>query len=209
MKRRKAVCSITAMLGYSLSPAALTTLVSSCKEGEKEVGWKPNFFQEEEIPLLAKLGEAFLPRTETPGAIDVDAHRFVDVFLAKVATKEDRETVRTGFVAWKKAFAQTVGKSVENTHQEDFVQNLEYYYGEKAAEMEAVLNMPMEEMPHGESEVERMQVYGFLKEFKRLILLGYFTSEQIGENVLEYLPVPGDYQGCIPVSSVGNAWSIN
>jgi hypothetical protein len=44
--------------------------------------------------------------------------------------------------------------------------------------------------------------------YKQLIMLGYYASEQIGENVLSYLPVPGKYQACIPAEEVGNVWAL-
>ena len=34
-------------------------------------------------------------------------------------------------------------------------------------------------------------------------ILGYFTSEEVGRNVLHYDPVPGVYNGCMPISQVG------
>ncbi len=37
---------------------------------------------------------------------------------------------------------------------------------------------------------------------------GYYVSLEIEENVLTYLPVPGKFEGCIPLSEVGNAYSL-
>jgi glucoside 3-dehydrogenase (cytochrome c) hitch-hiker subunit len=40
-------------------------------------------------------------------------------------------------------------------------------------------------------------------------VLGYFTSEQVGRNVLHYDPVPGRYEACIPIDQVGRRnWTI-
>jgi hypothetical protein len=36
------------------------------------------------------------------------------------------------------------------------------------------------------------------------VILGYFTSEQVGRHVLHYDPVPGRYESCIPIEQVGN-----
>jgi hypothetical protein len=47
----------------------------------------------------------------------------------------------------------------------------------------------------------------FFRRVKELTLLGYYTSEAIGKNVLSYDPLPGVYVGCMPVSEVGNAWN--
>ncbi|MFK7980382.1 MAG: gluconate 2-dehydrogenase subunit 3 family protein, partial [Saprospiraceae bacterium] len=48
---------------------------------------------------------------------------------------------------------------------------------------------------------------GFYRSMKSLALWGYFSSEEIGREVLNYDPVPGDYQGCVPLADIGNQWS--
>lgn len=49
---------------------------------------------------------------------------------------------------------------------------------------------------------------GFYRTIKSMALWGYFSSEEIGKNVLSYDPIPGEYKGCIPLSDVGNSWSL-
>jgi hypothetical protein len=48
----------------------------------------------------------------------------------------------------------------------------------------------------------------FFHQIRELTLVGYFTSEPIGKEVLHYDPIPGRFQGCIPLSEVGNkSWT--
>jgi hypothetical protein len=48
----------------------------------------------------------------------------------------------------------------------------------------------------------------FFHLIKELTLLGFFSSEPIGRNVLHYDPIPGRYDGCIPLAEVGNiSWT--
>ena len=44
----------------------------------------------------------------------------------------------------------------------------------------------------------------FFHQIKELTVVGYFTSEIVGRTVLHYDPVPGRFQGCVPISEVGN-----
>ena len=44
---------------------------------------------------------------------------------------------------------------------------------------------------------------GFFRLIRSATVLGYFTSEQVGRNVLHYDPVPGRYDSCIPIDQVG------
>lgn len=40
---------------------------------------------------------------------------------------------------------------------------------------------------------------GFVRHLRELILLGYFTSEEIARDVLKYEPIPGKYVGCVTI----------
>ena len=49
----------------------------------------------------------------------------------------------------------------------------------------------------------------FFAKMKELTLTGYFTSEKVGKEVLNYDPIPGDYKGCRDIEEVGNVnWTI-
>ena len=59
-----------------------------------------------------------------------------------------------------------------------------------------------------ESEIDDYKMYYCLIQVRKLSLFGFFTSEKIGKEVLSFDPIPGRYDPCIPVSEVGNAWTI-
>ena len=56
--------------------------------------------------------------------------------------------------------------------------------------------------------VGEQQPVGFYRNLKSMMVWAYFSSEEIGEKILSYDPIPGGYQGCIPLSGVGNRWSL-
>ena len=47
----------------------------------------------------------------------------------------------------------------------------------------------------------------FFRRVKSLTLLGYYTSEKVGKEILSYDPIPGEFIACMPLSQVGNAWN--
>jgi hypothetical protein len=47
-------------------------------------------------------------------------------------------------------------------------------------------------------------IYSFLTNIRSMTIWGWKESEEIGENVLWYDPVPGQQKGCIPLSEAGN-----
>ena len=51
-------------------------------------------------------------------------------------------------------------------------------------------------------------IYKFLFQTRTFFLLGYYTAEKIGKEVLNFDPMPGVWEPCIPLEDVGNAWAI-
>lgn len=44
----------------------------------------------------------------------------------------------------------------------------------------------------------------FYRSVRELVITGYFTSEKVGKEVLNYLPIPGTFEPCILLEEVGN-----
>ena len=44
----------------------------------------------------------------------------------------------------------------------------------------------------------------FFPLLREYTLLGYFTSERVGREVLHYDPVPGRWAPCVPLAEVGD-----
>jgi len=72
--------------------------------------------------------------------------------------------------------------------------------------IKALTNKDLTEV--ADTEREKYLLYSFLMKIRYYTLFGYYTSEKVGEEILSYDPVPGVFQGCIPLSDVGNAWSL-
>ncbi|WP_299535520.1 gluconate 2-dehydrogenase subunit 3 family protein [Ulvibacterium sp.] len=208
MKRRKAIQSLSAALGYTLTPGTVTGLLLSCEAKKSEPFWEPMFFEQKDANLVAQLGEAFLPRTQTPGAKDVGAHIFVDVFMGKVSGSEDQELFRKGVKALRSKFEKITQKPIIDGGTMDYSKVLHTLYGVPKDKQPTITQLLDGGVPEGKEEKENFYTYSFLRIFKKILMMGYYASKEIGENVLSYLPVPGDYEGCIPVESVGRAWSI-
>ena len=84
--------------------------------------------------------------------------------------------------------------------KEDQIQNLK------------VIDVYTESMANGKpvditDEVSR---FGFANNLRGLTIWGYKTSEYVGETVLAYLPVPGEYIACGDLNELtgGKAWSL-
>ena len=209
MDRREAILSITTVLGYSVTPASITALSSACQRPETPTSsWVPDYFSSQDAGLIEMLGEAMLPKTETAGSIEVGAHLFVDRFLAEVASERDQKNCEEGLQYFKGDLESLSQKSGTKVSVEG-IANLLTQYFEVNEDKQSAINTAVENKgPTNQLSNGEFYLYSFLMTFKRLLMLGYFASEQIGEEVLSYLPVPGSYQGCIPAEDVGNAWAL-
>jgi len=48
----------------------------------------------------------------------------------------------------------------------------------------------------------------FFRTLKDLTLVGYYTSEIGATRELHHVPVPGRYDGCVPLAQVGRTWAV-
>jgi len=48
----------------------------------------------------------------------------------------------------------------------------------------------------------------FFRTLKELTLVGYYTSEIGATRELHHAPVPGRYDGCVPLAQVGRTWAV-
>ena len=57
------------------------------------------------------------------------------------------------------------------------------------------------------SKLEEQPPLDFYRRVKQFTLTGYFTSEEIGKNVLRFDPIPENYNSCLPYNGE-NIWTI-
>lgn len=196
MDRREAIKKTFLLTGYALTASSIHAVLSGC-EPERRMNWSPTYFSAEQADLVTHLAETILPRTKTPGAIDTGVPAFIEIMVKDSLLPEDQQLFAEGLAdvdaraqaAHGKLFAQC--KAAQQTK---LVQKLDE---EAAAEGLAYKE-------RNKDLVEKEPFFQFFLNFKSLALLGYFTSEFVGTKVLNYDPVPGVYQGCVPLKEVGN-----
>lgn len=197
MNRRKAIRKAGLMAGTSAIIPSFLALLQSCRE-EPRLDWKPLFFNEAEARFIAALVETILPRTDTPGALDVKVDIFLDKVFAKTYDEGAQLRIRSDIDRFNTDCKQTFGDEFVGLNKDD-----------QAAVLQAT------EPNSGEinggvwgTVVGKQEPVGFYRSIKSMALWAYLSSEEIGENVLSYDPIPTVYQGCIPLSDVGNSWSL-
>ncbi len=189
MTRREAIARTAALLGLAFSPAMLSSVLqaqtAAAASSPGAAAARPVHLNAKEFAIVSAASERILPRSETPGALDVGVPVFIDLMVGEFMTPEERPVFTTGL-------AEVDAASV-TAHRKAFT-------ALTAAEQDALLKQI--------AVAAQAREKTFFHQLRELTLLGYFTSEQIGKHVTHWDPVPGVYRGCVPLAEVGNvAWT--
>ncbi len=176
MDRREAIRRTTLLLGGAISSSAMTGLLSGC-QATPSVAWTPVFVEQEQARMIESIVDCILPATETPGALDVGVPAFVDLMLKEAYSNEEQSRFLTGLTL------------LEASSQEKYKKEFLYCSNEDQTALLTELENQADSSP------------SFIRMVKELTLLGYFTSEPIMTNVLNYNPVPGKYEGCVDATA--------
>jgi len=132
---------------------------------------------EAQLALVGAIADMILPRTDTPGAIDVGVPAFVNVIVAENYTDADRAAFVAGLDAIE-VQAKTAGApfvDLAPTEQATTIESIESATDRRA---------------------EPARTYWRLK---GLIVHGYFTSEPVMNQVLKVDIMPGKFEGAAPL----------
>lgn len=199
MTRRDALKQTALLTGYALSASAIAGVLNGCQPtGAPD--WTPQFFSVEQGKMLGDMAETMLPKTEdSPGAKDVFVHEFIDLMVKDWYKEKDRQNFVAGLDAMAASCQEVYGKAFSDCSPE---QQLELM-NKMDQEMKIVVEA------RDEDHSEDAPPMPFMHQFKQLALMGYFSSEKVGLEVLAYDPIPGGYNGCMPLEEQGNKnWSL-
>lgn len=194
MQRREALKQ-TALFG--VATALFPSLLQSCKETSR-LNWQPQFLSMKHAELISTLVDTILPKTETPGGLEMKVDMFIDLVYGKINGEEGQEAMKKGMDEFDSKSKEKFGDRFADLSPENRIEFLK---------MEETSSPKFNGSVWG-TAVGKQEPVGFYRNLKSTALWGYFSSEEIGLNVLSYDPVPGPYQGCIPLSEVGNTWSL-
>jgi hypothetical protein len=215
MDRRKALKNMGMTLGYAVATPTLISIVQSCKT-ENVLEWTPDFFSKEEGSVITHLVDIILPKTDTPSATEVQVNLFIDRFADQVMKKEQQDFLKMAMGKFTdKALSDSSNEKVADLTSEDL-----------EAVLASTLKISKEEQEEYEKAVQKFMAaaaegkdtklddeearFAFANNLRGLTIWGYKTSEYVGEKVLAYLPLPGEYVPCGDIEELtgGKAWSL-
>ena len=197
MKRREVLKYTALITGAAISAPLMTSLLSGCKpeEVENAVKYTPQFFTEKEFSVVKNLVDIILPKTDSPSASEVGVHRMIDHMIGKVYKKEDQTSFKQGFTALINHLTNTPAEG-----KADLDQLVKLDANKKLA--------LLKNLDNSDDELLKAVRDTYL-DFKQQTVAYYLSTEEIGKNYLNYLPVPGKYEACISLEAAGGkAWAL-
>lgn len=196
MTRREALRRTALGLGLALTPSLLTGVMHA-QAAARSGASTPVYLSPKLFETAGAIAERFIPKTDTPGARDAGVPAFLDLMYGKYMTPKEKAVFAEGLADVDQA-STTLGQRSFSQLSPERQDGLLKKIGDAA---QAGLLQKVVIDSQGDEKT-------FFHLIKELTLLGFFMSEQIGKHVLHYDPIPGRYDGCIPLSEVGNvSWT--
>jgi len=178
--RREAIRRAALLAGVALSPALVTFV------GRAQSSAARTFLTPAQAAIAGAAAERILPRTDTPGAADVGVPAFLDRFYGEFMTEDERRLFVAGLDA-----IEAAARAAHNTG----------FAGLASAQQDAVLRAVATAQ-----QDQNPSAFGLLRS---TTILGYFSSERVAKDVLNYDPVPGRFDGCMPLDQArGRDWFL-
>ena len=198
VNRREALKRVACLMGGTISASAILAIEKGYS-ATTSLASKPAILKPPQMAIVSAVADIMIPRTDTPGAIDVGVPGFIDLMLKDVYTQKDRERYLAGVAEFDAAAQGQQGKkfvALESVHQVALVR--------KFHDAAVVEERRLHDGPH--TLLQRP----FILMTKELTLLGFFTSKAGATQVLQYVAVPGSYHACLPLEQAGNGktWAV-
>ena len=155
------------LAGVTLSSTLIAAL-QSCSSIEK---YNPVYFSKTEFSLLSNIVDFFIPKTETPGALDMKVPQFIDIIISETYNIESKNNFSNKLKLLIEDFkSNNIDLSDYNSMKSKFVNDF--------------------------NNKTHQEIYNQIRD---LTVWGFKTSKEIALNVLNYNPIPGYQLGCVDI----------
>jgi hypothetical protein len=198
MKRREVLKNLGLATGFFVATPTIVSLLQSCTSDVKT--WIPEFLSPDQGVILTNLADIILPKTDLPSATELNVPQFIDKYFNEVLDDESQLQVKTAFSNIVSILKPNVEDSIDKVTQEDYKALLDNHM---------LVKDEIDEERETNPESLEMTKSEFLNNLKWMTINCYVTTEQIGETVLKYDPVPGAYYcGDLQELTGGKSWSL-
>ena len=172
------------MLGGTIAASQLGLLTTRAASAAT-AGEPPAFFDAGQFSLVESMVDVMIPETDTPGAAGAGVHYFIDLMMSEWASAERQSRYVDGLAELGRALAGPGGEPFAE------LSTAERYKRLSAVDTAAFADESGEH---------------FFREFKRMALFGYYSSQPGATEELQYEALPGPFRPCMPVDDDVRAW---
>lgn len=199
MNRRDVLKHMGFATGYLLATPTIISLLQSCTSDIKT--WIPEFLSPEQGIVLTNLVDVILPKTELPSATELNVPQFIDKYINEVLEDEQQTQVKNGFTTIVSLLKQDGVDSVDALTEDNYKSLLD---------KNMLIKGEIDEEREASPESLEMTKSEFLNSIKDMTIMAYVTTEEIGERVLKYDPMPAAYYcGDLQELTGGKSWSLS
>ncbi|MCB0686596.1 MAG: gluconate 2-dehydrogenase subunit 3 family protein [Saprospiraceae bacterium] len=181
MKRRDALQQTGLILTSAVFGSGLMAALAGCAS-EANLPDDVLVFDLKQYKLTRALGDTILPRTDSPAASDVKVTEFIDLLLHDVYDDATRDQFLSGIGTFDSDCQQVTGKSFLELSEEERYKYL----------------VDLDEDVISKNYTEKIPFY---LTFKTLCVSVYYSTEAGIKQNLAYTPVPGGFDGDVPLRS--------
>jgi len=199
MKRRDALKNIGLAAGFAAITPSIFSMLKSCTSNTET--WVPNYLTSDEKTIVTKLADIMIPKTATtPSASEVNVPQFIDNYILEVLETKDQEITRAAFNKIITLLKRDTESNIDDVTLEQYKSLLdEHMFLSKEVDPEREANPEALSMTSSE----------LLNQLKWMTIYGYKNSEEVGENILAYDPVPAAYYcGDLQELTGGKSYSL-
>jgi hypothetical protein len=185
--RRSFIAGITAIVGAAATSHLLggngISVAMAYTPNPKSAKTVGKVFSQAQMSQLENICAVVIPKTDTPGAAEVDTHGFLDNQMFHCHTKGQQQQ------------AQSILIKIDRMASKEFSQP--FIACDKQQQYDLLTSL--EKIQNGFNSEDKQN----WKLIKGLIIFGYYTSEVGASQELNYLAVPGGFTGSVPYDKDG------
>ncbi|MGR3809338.1 gluconate 2-dehydrogenase subunit 3 family protein [Jiulongibacter sp. NS-SX5] len=206
MNRRDALNRVAVLMGGALSAPTMVALLEGCTTKDASAPFSLSADYQE---IVAQFADIIIPATDTPGAKEVGVGPFIEMMIKDCYSDAQGEHFKKGLslVEEKSKELGSSFTSLTNEQQIEVVKAMETEAANEAQKAkEEQIDPETGKVKEGSAAEE--PVTPFFTLIKELTLFGYFTSEVGMTQELDYVPIPGRFEGCIPLKEGQKAYAL-
>ncbi len=196
MDRREALRRISVLMGGAVSATTVSGILGGCRVGPQTEPFTPATLSGDQNELVATIAELIIPETDTGGARTARVNEFIDKMLTDWLSADEKNRFLAGLSNVDAAAVEAGGVTFVDLLTDAQTQILT---GLEEARVEW-----RQRVASGEADPREMPFFEMIRE---LTIAGYYTSEIGASQELKYEIVFDSYEGDVPYSEIGRAWS--